>query len=289
VERTVTRVRAGTLRPGLCAFVSSHLFDADPAATHGIEFTEVTVDGELGPLPAWQIPPAGQDHCSAAAGTWVVAVHGRGASRAEALRVLPTLATAGVSTLVVSYRNDREAPSSPDGLCHLGDTEWRDIESAVRYASRHGASRIVLYGWSMGAMTAVTALRRMSRDDGVLVRGIVLDSPVLDWAATLAWQATRRGVPPPLAQTTLRLVTRRAGLDLPGLDYAGFAAQLQVPVLLFVDLADRTAPPEPALRFGRARPDLVTLVTTDVGHGRSWNQDPPRYEAAIRDFLAHIG
>ena len=34
-----------------------------------------------------------------------------------------------------------------------------------------------------------------------------------------------------------------------------------------------------------ARPDLVTLVETNAAHVRSWNENPQRYEAAIRAAL----
>jgi hypothetical protein len=52
-------------------------FDPDPAA-RGLVFTEVAVPTPLGPAPAWHVPAGGD--------TWVVAVHGRGATRRESLR-----------------------------------------------------------------------------------------------------------------------------------------------------------------------------------------------------------
>jgi pimeloyl-ACP methyl ester carboxylesterase len=119
------------------------------------------------------------------------------------------------------------------------------------------------------------------------VAGVVLDSPVLDWTATLDLQGAERHLPGPLTWTAERLVEWRARLSLDNLDQLGYAPRLRVPVLLFVDRSDTTVPPAAALRFASSRPDLVTLVATGGGnHTGSWNVDPRRYENALRDFLA---
>jgi pimeloyl-ACP methyl ester carboxylesterase len=189
--------------------------------------------------------------------------------------------------LAVTYRNDAGAPSSPDRFYHLGDTEWRDVAAAIGYARGHGARSVVLYGWSMGGTLVMTALRRMPHADAAMVSGLVLDSPVLDWTATLDLQGAQRHLPGPLTWTAERLVEQRAALSLGGLDQLRYASSLRVPVLLFVDRSDTTVPPDTALRFARSRPDLVTLVATSGGnHTGSWNVDPYRYETALRTFLA---
>jgi uncharacterized protein len=137
----------------------------------------------------------------------------------------------------------------------------------------------------MGAMVALTALRRLAPDQASAICGIIVDSPLLDWRATLSWQARQRGIPQPLMRKAGRLAERRASLSLRALDQVGYGWRLTVPVLVFADTADRTVPARSAQRFARRHPRQVSLVTTSSGHGRCWNENPTRYEAAVRAFL----
>nr|WP_277349824.1 alpha/beta fold hydrolase [Planosporangium thailandense] len=268
------------------AHLDTGVFTGDPRTARGLPFTDVTIHDDGGDAPAWYVPPT----ASPARTTWVIAVHGRGGTRQEALRVLPTIAAAGAPTLVVTYRNDVGAPRSPDGYYHLGDTEWRDVAAAVRYARDHGATGVVLYGWSMGGAVVMTTIRRLPPADAALVRGAVLDCPVLDWNATLDLQASQRSLPEFLTWTAERVVEQRAHLSLDDFDQVDRAGTFTTPFLLFVDRSDSTVPPGPSLRFAAARPDLVTLVTTSGGdHTRSWNVDPTGYESAVAGFLTAHG
>ena len=196
-------------------------------------------------LPAWLVAPTGP-----ARSTWVVEVHGRAAPRAEALRVLPTLAAAGLPTLVVTYRNDEEAPRSPSGCYHLGDTEWRDVTAAIRYAVTAGAQDVVLYGWSMGGAIVLNLLRRAAPAEVDAVRGVILDCPVIDWTETFAMHARALRVPRPWTWTTMRLIERRIGVRLAELDHRRHVPGLPaVPILAFVDHDDATVAPAPTVSW----------------------------------------
>jgi len=284
VVRNVVDVSSGSLATGLHVGLDTGVYDGDPKAVRSLDFTTVQVPGELGDLPAWFVPsPNGE----VSSDTWVVAVHGRGGSREEALRILPTLAEMGLPTLVISYRNDAGAPASPDHWYHLGDSEWHDVDAAVAYAQANGAHRVILYGWSMGGGMVLTALRRMAAAQVSAVKAVVLDSPVVDWSATLDLQASHRHLPGGLTWTAERIAEWRAGFDFDALDQLRYADELNVPILLFVDLADSTVPVEPALRLADARPDLIKVVTTAGGdHTGSWNADPAAYQIAVREFLS---
>lgn len=286
VVRTVTSVVRGALRPGLMAAIEYNVFDGDPRTARELGFETVSVAGELGDMPAWYVPPA----AGRTSTTWVVAIHGRDGARQEALRALPAIASAGLPALVVSYRNDEDAPASPDGYYHLGDTEWRDVAAAIGYARAHGATAVVLYGWSMGGGMALMALRRMPPADAAVIRGIVLDSPVLSWESVIDLQGAQRNLPGFVVWAAKRVTQWRADLSLREFDHGTYAAELKVPVLVFVDESERHVPTGPAHDLARSRPDLVTLVsTTGGGHIASWNMDPARYESTVATFLGQLG
>jgi len=277
VVRKLYGAPEGAAKAGLRAFPSSFVFEGDPRGTRGLDYTDVDVPGELGDMPAWLVPGADPT-------TWVIAVHGRGAHRGEALRVLPALHAAGPTTLVMTYRNDEGAPAAPDGFYHLGATEWRDLVAGIDYARAHGAERIILYGWSMGGAIILHALRETTRPDVV---GVVLDCPVVDWITTLRMQAAQRRLPAPLTWSALRLVEQRIGVRLAHLDFRAF--EMPVPTLLFLDSDDRLVAPVPTREFAAANPSTVTLVeTSGGGHVRSWNVDPEGYSARVSSFVSGL-
>jgi len=215
----------------------------------------------------------------------VVLVHGLGGSRADTLAVMPALHALGYPLLAVSYRNDYGAPASPDHRSHLGATEWRDVKSAVAYAKRNGAGGVILYGYSLGGAMALVA----DRDPATRreVRAIVLDSPILNWRATLDYAARRYDIPGLLAAIGEQFIAWRAGLDYAQFDQLRYVESLTVPVLLIQGDADTVVPPDLAARFATTRPRLITYLHIDgADHVSGIDVDPGAYIAALRRFLA---
>ncbi|MFM9876359.1 MAG: alpha/beta hydrolase family protein [Rhodoglobus sp.] len=256
----------------------------------GLAFTDVAVATELGAAPAWLVP------ATEPTDRWVIQVHGRAVRRHETLRALPAFHAAGYTSLLISYRNDGDAPPSTDHRYALGDTEWRDVDAAMHYAVEHGAKQIVLMGWSMGGATVLQAVTRSPLAH--LVRGVVLESPVVDWVTALTFQATINRLPSPARWVVLQLLSSRwAGIltgqsspiDLRRLDLVARAAELTTPILLFHSEDDSYVPASASTALARARPDIVTyehFVT--AGHVRLWNYDTARWNAAITGWLAEL-
>jgi hypothetical protein len=264
---------------GELARLDSFAFPGDPEQAHGIGFEEVTITSELGDFPAWFVEGSGK--------AWVLFVHGRGASRREALRMLPTVADLGFPSLVITYRNDVEAPASPDGFYRFGETEWEDLEAAAEYALEHGADELVLVGYSMGGGIVTNFLYESPLAERVV--GVILEAPMLDFGAVFDREAGERGLPGFLTAVSKLIVGFRFDVDWGELNYLKRADELAVPILLFHGDDDPTVPVATSDALAEARPDIVTYVrAAGVGHVRSWNAGPAVYEASVRDFLERV-
>ena len=286
VTRELERVEFGDLRPGRARISGYYYLDPEEL---GLPVTSVRVPTELGEAPAWLFPaPEG-----AVGDRWVIQVHGWGATRQEALRAVPTFHAAGYTSLLASYRNDGDAPESPDRRYGLGGTEWRDIDAALRYAAEHGARSIVLMGWSMGGAVVLQTVTRSPNLD--LVTGMVLESPVIDWVDTLQYQANLLRLPEPIAQGAMRLMEATWGapitglgapIDLASMDFVARAADLRLPVLLLHSSDDGIVPDNGSRALATARSDIVTFVPfTGALHTKLWNYDEEKWTRAVRDWL----
>lgn len=242
---------------------------------------EITYASGVGPAPAWFVPGS--------SATWVIAVHGRAADRHEAFRFVPTLARRGHPVLAISYRNDRDAPRSPDNRSHLGHTEWRDVEAAVDHAVAHGARDVVLVGYSMGGACVVQCHRNSERSHRI--RALVLEAPVLDWGPVVRRAALDRGLPRALLPALLPLAmgVARARVGINFRDLRSDPAALDVPTLLIHGEADPVVPVELSDALAAARPDVVTyLRVPGAGHVRAWNAAPDHVEMSLGAFLEAV-
>ncbi|MEV7076804.1 alpha/beta hydrolase [Streptomyces sp. NPDC091972] len=295
VVRRLERVTHGTLAPGDKVWLTPNAYVGDPGSALGLDHTDVEIPGELGALPAWFVPGVRD--------TWVIAVHGLGTTREHALNVMEFLHRHRFPVLAPVHRGDVGAPRPPDGLNHFGETEWRDLDAAMRYAVSNGARQLVLHGWSTGATMALRAAARSGVRDRV--KGLVLDSPVLSWELTLRALAAARRTPGVLLPLAVRAAQGRTGLPS---GHSGLYADRTVPYVDHADRTDDTGPgvsPPPTLlihgpddtiapwdlsrRLADAHPDRIALHTVrQAPHAAMWNADPSGYEEALRRFLTPL-
>lgn len=293
ITRDIIAVPVGKLVVGVRGRFSGWFY-SDPSEL-GVPFQNVLLETELGPAPAWLVPVAG-DLKPHQATRWVIQVHGRAVRRQETLRAVEVFRAAGFTSLLVSYRNDGDAPASADGRYALGDTEWRDVDVALRYAIANGATDVVLMGWSMGGATVLQELTRSPEAD--VIRGIVLDSPVVDWVTALRFQGDLRRLPSPVSAGAMAIIGARWGrpltgqgvsIDLPRLDFVTRAHDLHVPILILHSNDDRFVPITASRALAAARPDIVTFEAFSVAaHTKLWNFDPVRWTAAISEWLERV-
>lgn len=279
VVRRLERVTHGTLDSGDKVWLTPNVHVGNPSTALGLDHADIDVPGELGALPAWFVPGYRD--------TWVITVHGLGTTREHPMNVMEFLHHRRLPVLDLAYRGDLGAPRPPDGLNHLGESEWRDLDAAIRYAVRYGARRVVLYGWSTGATMALRAALHSSVRDHVA--GLVLDSPVLSWEATLCALATARHIPEALLPLAVRAAQGRAGLHADHVAETADPDRLRVPTLIIHGPDDEVAPWSYSRRLAARRPDRVALHTVPrAPHAAMWNADPKEYEERLRRFLTPL-
>ncbi|WP_129838952.1 alpha/beta hydrolase [Streptomyces sp. RFCAC02] len=273
VVRRLERVTRGELRPGSAVTLSPQLHTGDPRSAFGIEYEDVEITGERGTLPGWLVPGLRD--------VWVVVLHGMGATREQALNVLPFLHQQELTVLVPGDRPDQPGAPEPAGM---GSAEWPDAESAVRFALRQGARGIALYGFSTGATAALnTVVRSPLRSE---VKGLILDSPVLDPAATVRALARHRGVPGALWPLALRATE---DVEQPPPDLDEHARSSTLPVLVVHGPDDTLAPWDASRALVDRHPQTATLhPVPEAGHAAMWNADPAGYEEVLRRFLTPL-
>lgn len=290
LTRTVTLLDGDWPEVGDVVATTVDTFWGDPATTLGVAFDTIDVASELGDLPAWRVVPRN----ATTNGTWVVIVHGRGGALSEGNRLLPLLDELGLPSLTLSLRNDPDAPADPDGFGYFGEREWQELEAAIDHLVEvEEAEQVVLAGYSQGASSALSLLRRSDRADRVA--GALLVSPLVSLDATLDLQARNRGIPelviPALLTSTRWISTWRSGLDFDQVEHAERAAELpaDVPLLLTHGTADTTIPIEPTRELAALLgPQATYAEYGDVDHVREWNQDAARFEADLRRLLEDV-
>lgn len=283
IARTITGVSEG-FSPQAGDLASwSGIYHASPADA-GLEHRDNVIVTPAGHAPAWRI--------DGDLSTWAIHVHGLGSSRAGTLRGVQVATELGYTSLVVTYRNDGEGPHFSNGRSMLGVTEVGDVDAAIGYATRRGAERIVLFGWSMGAAIALQlAHRHVYRD---LIVGLVLDSPVLDWRSVIQANCKCTGLPSSAGTLAMPWLTRKrlartvglpAALPLDDFNWVKRAYELEVPTLILHGTRDDSVPFTMSKRLRDQRPELVTLEAFDAGHTLNWNTDNERWHVTVASWL----
>ncbi len=285
VQREVEKVYSGDLAAATRGWWSGAAYSVPSDLGLADEEVRIPVDG--GTAPAWLV------RAEFTAETWAVLIHGRGADRAEALRALHTARGLGLTSLAISYRNDGEAPSAPDGRYGLGMTEWRDVEAAIDYAVSAGARQVVLFGWSMGGAIALQTadLSRHRRR----ISALVLNGPVINWIEVLAHHAELNKIPAPVGRlgqwllandAAKRITGLAAPLDLKSMDWIARAEQLTIPTLILHSEDDEFVPVGASAQLAERNPAFVTFERFHrARHTKEWNVAPGRWEGTVTAWL----
>ena len=273
--------------PGSAVRLDAFVWPGDPRTALGLAFEEIELEIEGGQAGAWYLEGTSD--------TWMIFVHGKGAPRNEALRLLPLAVERGYHALVIDYRNDPGAPRDPSGTYQYGLTERNDVAAAARHAKTSGGQDIIVVGYSMGGSNVMSYLLESPLRNQTVAA--ILDSPVLNVEAAVDHAADREtlpltsiALPQSLVSTAKWFAGWRFDINWEELNYVERWRDLHTPTLIIQGTGDETVPIGPAHELTRIRPDIVTLVTLPgVGHVLAWNADPEGYEAFVNAFLDDLG
>lgn len=285
VERLIHPSGAGPARLGPLVDWTPDVF-FKPSAVAG-RFEEVQIPTDYGSAPAWLFLGKNTD-------TWVIHIHGSWTDRSIMFRDVHAFSPLGFTSLIPSFRSDQEVSPPQADSSHLGQTEWRDVDSAVAYAVAQGAKRVILSGWSMGGTIALLTAERSAYRDRIV--GVVLVGPVTSWRKTITAGAARAGVPAIGAGLVMWLLqappfARMLGLEEPinfdALEWVDVPNRVAVPTLVLHSYADQEVPWEISAAFQRANPDTVTLIPLpEAHHTQEWNASPCTFSNELTAWVS---
>lgn len=215
-----------------------------------------------------------------------VVCHGQTANRYAALKYADIFYRAGFSALIY---DERYFGRSDGDFCTLGQEESKDLAEIIACVRRRfgGDCLIALQGESMGAATALLALRYASVDL------VAVDCPFADSEELFRqWVAQRLPIPAGLIMPWFEfLARRRYGFHVRETSPIAAVRLSEVPILFMHGKADTLIPcshSEELLRACRdGRSELHLFDGAD--HAQSIVSDRARYEALLLAFLKKCG
>ena len=254
-------------------------YRGDPQAAFGLAFETVQYETALGPAEAWLVPGTTTN------APWAIYVHGIGGIRENGYKQLTALMEAGLTTLMITYRNDRGAPSAPNPLYAFGTTEWADLDAAVTWALGQGAPSVVLVAESMGGGIAGEFLRHSSQRD--IVVGLALDAPALEFHRVVTGALGHFHLPfaDQIASMGVGLFDATHGSNLASADTRDAVASFPGPLFLAHGSADGLVPVDISDNLVARRTAPTTYLRTGANHLLSYKEDPARYRDEMVAFL----
>lgn len=260
----------------------------DPGAKPEVagDYTDVSIPTPVGEMPGWLY---GDESSS-----WAIHVHGVRSNRMNTLWGVPPAREAGYRSLSIAYRNSPDGQTAR-GRAGMGAVEVEDVVSAIAYAAEHGASQIVLFGWSMGASAALLATERSPHRQ--LISGLVLIAPAVSWRHIMRAGARRMRIPDWVSRVVeaavqtpvvARLVGMPTYVDLDDLDWLA-PGRLTRSTLVFGSRGDTNVPFALLEAFAAGNPGRVTLhEVAACTHGWEPNVDPDRYDATVASWIREV-
>ncbi len=245
-------------------------------ARMGLVCEEVEIQTEDGfRLTAWWMPNGKPERAP------VVILHGLGASKAHMIDYILLAQEQGNPTLAIDFRGHG---GSDPSLTSIGFYESRDAEAAMDFVRTRGAGDPVLWGTSMGAVSALLAAAR----DGSAA-GVIADAPFDTYRNTVLHHAKLfYGLSEfPLITLAMPMIESRARFRVDEVDCLRAAEQIRAPVLVLAGEEDVRMPPEMVKTiYDRAVGPKEFWVIPGEGHeNRGFGQE---FREKIAGFLKKV-
>ena len=208
--------------------------------------------------------------------THVVHVHGQSLGPRQVLRGLGVWRGLGATSEVL---DTTDLP-----LRSLDPVAVDRVVTAVRAARARGVARVVLQGWSAGALACSVAASREPVD------GIVGVSPLLDVRSALRGAVGAARLPRFVGTVAARIATTPVVSRLAGAAQPVGTPSWQdtrTPTLVLHSEADALVAADDVTRLTRRR-DVRAVTFRTAPHTLEWNEDPERWETAVREFAATL-
>jgi pimeloyl-ACP methyl ester carboxylesterase len=253
----------------------------------GLQFEEWALgcpDGAV--MPVWDIKgeKPRDDGASNVLPLTAVFIHGWGHSRIDLLERIELFVPWCDRIVLYDLRGHGEARGSAS--C-LGDGEQHDLLALLE---RLGDTRIVLVGFSMGAVIALAAASEAVRRRSHFadrIAGVIAYAPYSDFHASLCGRL-RVAKYPSRPITDLALLVLRIGGLSPLQVRDQDLVDVHCPLLVIHGNSDAVAPVEDGRRFANAAPNGKCVEIHGAAHSDVHRVEGTRHGEAIDEFFQHI-
>jgi len=242
----------------------------------GLECREVEIRSEDGKkISAWWMPTGEKEKPP------VLILHGLGASKAHMIDYILFAQKEGYPVMAIDFRGHG---ASDPSLTSIGFYESQDVVSAIEFLRAEGAGDPVLWGTSMGAVSALLAAER----DGS-VSGVIADAPFDTYRNTIRHHAKLMyGITEfPLIFLAYPLIESRANFRMADVDSIRAAGKIRAPMLVLAGERDERM--EPAMVrtiYDAGGGPKEFWVIPGEGHENRTFQE--KFCEKIREFLSRV-